>query len=56
MNFRVTFDILVDLLTGRIFRDIRSDEILPYTLWALRESFWLWFSLLVIGAILILRH
>jgi len=51
MNFRVTFHILADLVTGRIFRDIRSDEIVPYTLWALRESLWLWFPLLVAGVV-----
>ncbi len=43
-----------------IFHDIRTgalprNEIVPFGVWLLGRSFWFWFALIVIGAVIILR-
>jgi hypothetical protein len=56
-NVEITLHILADLLTGRIFRDLRRDEVVPYTLWALRTTAWLWLPLgVALVAFLVARH
>jgi hypothetical protein len=53
MDIETTVHIISDLLTGRIFRDIQRDEVLPYTIWALRVTAWLWIPLLILISLLV---
>jgi hypothetical protein len=43
------FNVLMDILSG----ELPIDEVPNFIFWLLGETFWLWFTVIVVGAIIL---